>query len=314
MNISHELVIPEHMAGMRVDAAAAELLPEYSRAKVQQWIKQQKLLLNQQPTKPKIKIEGGEQLNLQAELEIETFNTPENIALNVLYQDDDLIVINKPVGLVTHPGAGNPSGTLLNGLLYHFPELEQLPRAGIVHRLDKDTSGVMVVARSLPAYTALVAALQERLISREYLALIPGEVTAGSTITAAMSRHPKTRLKMAVHPLGKPAVTHYRIEERLPYHTLLSVHLETGRTHQIRVHMAHKLRPIVGDQTYGRLHMPKGCGDETRHALQNFKRQALHAKTLCFEHPITKAPMAFTAPLADDFSQLLKQLRKASDD
>lgn len=309
-SIEHEFLIPENIEPQRLDAFVAQLLPDYSRARIQDWIKQGHLTVNQQPARSKDKLLGGETIVIKTELEEIINDQPQNIALDIVYQDDDIIVINKPIDLVTHPAAGNHDGTLLNALLYHFPELATLPRAGIIHRLDKDTSGLMLIAHSLPAHTHLTEQLQARTVHREYLALIPGYLTGGGMIDEPIGRHPRSRLKMAVTRDGKPAVTHIRIAERLPHHTLLQVNLETGRTHQIRVHLSHKYRPIVGDQLYGQLRLPKGIGETTRDALMQFRHQALHAHKLGFEHPTTGEPCEFIAPLPDDFKNLLTILRE----
>ena len=234
----------------------------------------------------------------------------EDIALDVVYEDSEVIVLNKPAGLVVHPGAGNPAGTLVNALLHRDPTLSLLPRAGIVHRLDKDTSGVMVVARTLPAHTALVAQLSARGVHRQYLAIVVGALVSGGTANAAIDRHPRDRIRMAVREDGRDAVTHYRLRERFRAHTALECRLETGRTHQIRVHMAHLKHPIVGDPLYGGpLKLPKGATPELIEALRGFKRQALHAETLEFAHPTTGEPVRCTAPVPDDMQHLLKALR-----
>jgi 23S rRNA pseudouridine1911/1915/1917 synthase len=233
------------------------------------------------------------------------------MALDVVYEDADLLVINKPAGLVVHPGAGNASGTLLNGLLAHAPQLESLPRAGIVHRLDKDTSGLLLVAKSLPAHTALVRDLAERRVSRQYLAICSGVLTGGGTIDAAIDRHPVDRTRMAVRDDGRPAVTHYTVVERFRAHTCVKVALETGRTHQIRVHFAYRRHPLVGDPVYGgRLALPAGASESLRDALRTFRRQALHATRLELRHPVTGEELVFEAPPPADFQSLLRTLRE----
>ncbi len=242
--------------------------------------------------------------------EVQTRALAEAIPLEVLYEDDQVFVLNKPAGLVVHPGAGNPTGTLMNGLLHLDPALDKLPRAGIVHRLDKDTSGVMVVARTLPAQTALVAQLSARDVHRQYLAVVVGALVSGGTVNGAIERHPRDRLRMAVREDGKPAVTHYRLRERFRAHTALECRLETGRTHQIRVHMAHLKHPILGDPLYGgSLRLPKASSDVLIATLRGFKRQALHAQVLEFAHPTTGAPVRCEAPLPEDMQQLLQALR-----
>jgi 23S rRNA pseudouridine1911/1915/1917 synthase len=236
---------------------------------------------------------------------------PEPMALDIVFEDEDLLVINKPAGLVVHPGAGNVSGTLMNGLLAHAPQLESVPRAGIVHRLDKDTSGLMLVAKSLVAHTALVRELAERSISRQYLAICNGVLTGGGKIDAAIDRHPADRTRMAVRETGRPAVTHYTVIERFRAHTYVKVVLETGRTHQIRVHFAHRRHPLVGDPVYGgRLALPAGASEALRDALRSFRRQALHAERLQLKHPVTGEDLSFEAPPPEDFETLLQTLRE----
>jgi 23S rRNA pseudouridine1911/1915/1917 synthase len=255
-------------------------------------------------------VRGGELVTVAAEIGIQTDAPAEDIALDVLYEDADVIVINKPAGLVVHPGAGNPAGTLVNALLHRDPSMNALPRAGIVHRLDKDTSGVMVVARNLPAHTALISQLSSREVHRQYLAVVVGALVSGGTANLAIDRHPRDRIRMAVREDGRDAVTHYRLRERFRAHTLLECRLETGRTHQIRVHMAHLKHQIVGDPLYGGpLKLPKGATAELIETLRMFKRQALHAETLEFVHPISGEPVRCTAPVPDDMQKLIAELR-----
>ena len=310
--ITHSLTLPINLVGLRIDAAIAQMLPDYSRAKIQQWIKKGELTLNGQTIKGKEKVIGNETVMISAPPTVEANFNPENIPLDIIYQDADFIIINKPVGLVVHPAAGNYDGTLLNALLHHFPELAELPRAGIVHRLDKDTSGLLVVARNLPTHTWLVRQLQAHKLKREYLALVEGFLAAGGTVNTAIGRHPRSRTSMAVVDEGKEAITHYRVAERFKQYSLLRVNLETGRTHQIRVHMAHINHPIVGDQTYGKLKLPKGASDTLKTAFIQFKRQALHAHKLGFIHPTSRELVEFTAPLANDIEHLLELLRHES--
>jgi 23S rRNA pseudouridine1911/1915/1917 synthase len=249
-----------------------------------------------------------------AEPEPQVACVPQDIPLDIRYEDDYVLVINKPAGLVVHPAAGNPDGTLQNALLHHEPALINLPRAGIVHRLDKDTTGLMVVAKTELAHKNLVAALQARDVHREYRALVVGELVAGGTVDEAIGRHPTVRTRMAVHPTGKPAVTHYRVEERYRGHTLLAVRLETGRTHQIRVHMAYIRHPVFGDQVYGnRLRLPGGADQELIDVMRGFKRQALHAFRLGFIHPVTEEEVLFEAEIPDDMTELLELLAEDAD-
>ncbi|MEZ5453319.1 MAG: 23S rRNA pseudouridine(1911/1915/1917) synthase RluD [Thiothrix sp.] len=303
--------VPFDMEGQRLDQIVASLCPEYSRSQIQKWIKAGNVRVDDKILKPKERLTGGEEITLNAELEVQTEFEPEDIPLGIVYEDDAIMIINKPVGLVVHPAAGNWSGTLVNALLHHSPSLAMLPRAGIVHRLDKDTSGLMVVAKTLAAHTKLVELLQERDVSREYLALVFGQVVAGSTIEANIGRHHIDRKKQAVTDGGKEAITHYRVEERFPHHTLLRVSLETGRTHQIRVHLSWKHMPIVGDQTYGgRPRVPAGISEALRTALQTFPRQALHATKLGLVHPETSEYREWETPIPDDMAGLLALLRE----
>ena len=303
-------VQPEQM-GQRLDQTLAELFPEYSRSRLKTWIEADLVKLNDRITNiPREKVLGGEKIEITVEVEDETRFEPENIPLNIVYEDNDIIVINKPKDLVVHPGAGNPNGTVLNSLLYHYPPIAEVPRAGIVHRLDKDTTGLMVVAKTIPAQTKLVRDLQKRKITREYEAVASGIMTKGGTVDQPMARHATKRTLMAVHPMGKPAVTHYRIMENYRNYTRLRLRLETGRTHQIRVHMAHIAHPLLGDQTYGgRPRPPKNASEDFMEVLRNFKRQALHAVMLRLAHPITGEMMEWYAPLPDDFVELLNTLK-----
>jgi 23S rRNA pseudouridine1911/1915/1917 synthase len=307
---SRTAVVPDTAAGRRFDAVLAELFPQFSRSRLAEWIKSGDALLDGRPVRPRDPVRGGESVSLDVVLDTQTEALPEDIALDVLYEDGDVIVIDKPAGLVVHPGAGNPTGTLVNALLHRDPSLATLPRAGIVHRLDKDTSGVMVVARTLPAHTSLVAQLSARGVHRQYLAIVVGALVSGGTANAAIERHPRDRIRMAVRDDGRDAVTHYRLRERFRAHTALECRLETGRTHQIRVHMAHLKHPIVGDPIYGgSLKLPKGASDELIAALRGFRRQALHAETLEFMHPASGEPVRCSAPVPDDMQQLMRVLR-----
>ena len=312
-SVSRQATVPDSAAGRRFDAVLAELFPEFSRSRLSGWIKSGEVLLDGEPARPRDAVRGGETVSLNAVLDTEVRAEPEDIPLDVLYEDEHVFVLNKPAGLVVHPGAGNPAGTLVNALLHRDPSLAALPRAGIVHRLDKDTSGVMVVARTLQAQTALVEQLSAREVHRQYLAVVVGALVSGGTVDAPIDPHPRDRLKMAVREDGKEAVTHYRLRERFRAHTALECRLETGRTHQIRVHMAHLKHAIVGDPLYGGpLRLPKGATDTLAAALRGFKRQALHAETLEFAHPITGEPVRATAPMPADLLALLAALREDS--
>ena len=303
--------VPAAAAGRRLDAVLAELFPEYSRSRLSAWIKSGHVTVDGAPARPRDAVHGGETVVLDAFEDVQTRAEAEDIPLDLLYEDEHVFVLDKPAGLVVHPGAGNPAGTLVNALLHRDPALDKLPRAGIVHRLDKDTSGVMVVARTLPAHTALVAQLSARQVHRQYLAIVVGALVSGGTANAAIERHPRDRLRMAVREDGKEAVTHYRLRERFRAHTALGCRLETGRTHQIRVHMAHLKHPIIGDPLYGgSLRLPKGASEELVAALRAFKRQALHAEVLQFAHPVTGQPVRCEAPLPDDMRELLRLLRE----
>ncbi|ATG72932.1 23S rRNA pseudouridine(1911/1915/1917) synthase [Zobellella denitrificans] len=304
-------VVADHQYGQRLDQALAEMFPDYSRSRIKTWIQQEQVRLDGEVvSKPREKVLPGQQVLVNAELEDEVRFEPEAIELNIVYEDDHILVINKPAGLVVHPGAGTPDGTLLNALLHHCPAIAEVPRAGIVHRLDKDTTGLMVVAKTVPAQTHLVAALQARDITREYEAVAIGHMTAGGTVDANIGRHPTQRIQMAVTPTGKPAVTHYRVMEKFRAHTRLRLRLETGRTHQIRVHMAYLKHPLVGDPVYGgRLKPPRGASPELLEFLRGFKRQALHAVMLRLAHPVSGELMEWHAPVPEDMIALVEVLR-----
>ena len=302
--------VSQSLAGKRLDQVAAELFPDFSRAKLQQWLKDGSLVCNGRPVKPKEKAQVGDQLLLQAEQQQQVSDRPQDLALDIVYEDDALLVINKPAGMVVHPAAGHAEGTLLNAVLFHCPQLEDVPRAGIVHRLDKDTSGLMVVAKTLQAQAALVAQLQDRSMGREYDAVALGKMTSGGTVDAPIGRHPKDRKRQAVVVSGgKPAVTHYRVVERFRAHTQVRCKLETGRTHQIRVHLAHLRHPLVGDPVYGgRLKLPAGASEELRDFLRSFPRQALHARSLTLVHPVSGEVLTWQQPLPEDMQLLLTLL------
>jgi len=306
-----EIIVTEDVAGLRLDQALARLLPQFSRSRLKEWVLNGNVTVDGVTRKPRDRVVGGELLRVRAETPPAETVEPEPISLQVLYEDESIIVIDKPPGLVVHPGAGNPRGTLQNALLHHRPELAEVPRAGIVHRLDKDTSGVMVVAAGVTDHTDLVRQLEQRSVQREYRAVCDGVLTAGGTVDAPIGRHPGDRLRMAVRQGGRPAVTHYRVVERFRAHTDLRATLETGRTHQIRVHMAHLGYPLVGDRTYGgRLRIPKGAGEELRQTLRGFRRQALHAVRLKLIHPQSGEEVEFTSPLRVDHESLLANLRR----
>lgn len=309
--IKQQAQVGEHQDGMRLDQVAAELFPDFSRSRLQAWIRSGALLVDGALHRPRDKMVAGACLLLEAELEAEVGWEGEPIALNVVDEDVDIIVIDKPAGLVVHPAAGHSEGTLVNALLHAYPELSLLPRAGIVHRLDKDTSGLLVVARSLRAHHQLVAQLQARTMKREYAAVCIGAMTGGGSVDAPIGRHPKARKKMAIVVGGKPAVTHYRVEERFGHHTLIAVRLETGRTHQIRVHMASIHHPLIGDPQYGgRPRLPPGASDELVSMLRSFSRQALHARRLGLEHPADGSIRQWEVPLPEDMICLLDCLRQ----
>ena len=300
--------IPLAAAGQRFDQVLAELFPEFSRSRLSAWIKSGDALLDGKVVRPRETVRGGEAVSLTVRIGIATDSAPQDIALALIHEDADVLVVNKPAGLVVHPGAGNPAGTLVNALLHHDPSLAGLPRAGIVHRLDKETSGALIVARTLQAHTALVEQLAERAIHRQYEAIVYGVLISGGTVNASLDRHPGDRLKRAVVEDGKPAVTHYRVRERYRAHTRIECLLETGRTHQIRVHMAHARHPLIGDPLYGgSLRLPKGATPELVDALRGFKRQALHAERVEFAHPRTGETV--TAPRPADLAALIATLQ-----
>lgn len=305
-----QLVIPPHLAGQRLDQALAELIPDYSRARLQQWIKAGRVTINGENCRPRDKLRGNEKVLVQVEHEPQTAWLAEDVPIDIVYEDEAIIIINKPAGLVVHPGTGNHSGTLVNGLLHHDEKLIEVPRGGIVHRLDKDTTGLLVVARTLAAHTQLVESLQARDVKREYETVVNGVMTAGGTVDEPMGRHPVHRTRMGVRVSGgKTAITHYRVKKRFRAHTHLQVNLETGRTHQIRVHMAHIRHPIVGDSVYGgRLRLPPKSSEQLIAMLRGFPRQALHAARLGFVHPSTGEDVEWSVPLPDDMQGLLAAL------
>ena len=306
---THSLVLPVDFSGLRLDQALARALPQYSRARLQSWIEAGAILIDGRRLRGKDKVVGGERVLIEAELEVDEQVAAEEIPLQIVFKDRALFVINKPAGLVVHPGAGNARHTLQNALLALDPKLAVVPRAGIVHRLDKDTSGLLVVARTPEVHTALVAALAEREVGRHYIALVYGAMTGGGTVDEPIGRHRSQRTKMAVRADGRPSVTHYRLMKRLHAHTLLQVELESGRTHQIRVHLAHIGYPVVGDPVYGgRRRIPAGANPAVVAELEKFKRQALHAARLQLTHPLTGKEVEWEAPLPADMAHLVAAL------
>jgi 23S rRNA pseudouridine1911/1915/1917 synthase len=306
-----DLTIPPEMAGQRLDVALARLMPQHSRTRIKGWIEDGAVLVGRRACKPRDEVEVGSRIRVQVTVKIPQPQVmAEPIALKLAHQDKDVFVIDKPAGLVVHPGAGNPTHTLQNALLALDPSLATLPRAGLIHRLDKDTSGLLVVARNAKAQTSLSRQLEARTMAREYLTVCVGVMTGGGTIDAPIGRNRSDRLRMAIRGSGRPAVTHYRVLERFRAHTSLSVKLETGRTHQIRLHLSHLKYPIVGDPVYGgRFAQPKGAGPELIATLRAFKRQALHAATLGFDHPRTAKRLTLQSAVPADFEQLLLALR-----
>ena len=307
----HTATVPDELAGLRLDQALAQMFPDYSRSRLKEWLLSGAIRVEGGPRRPRDPVAGGEVVEFEPQPEPEVLAKAEPIELDIVFEDENLLVVNKPAGLVVHPGAGNPAGTLMNGLLHHAADLENVPRAGIVHRIDKDTSGLLLVARTLPAHTALVRQLAERAISREYLAICNGVLTGGGTIDQPLARHPVDRKRISVQQDGKPAVTHFTVLERFRAHTYVRVRLETGRTHQIRVHFAWRRNPLVGDPVYGgRLALPAGAGEPLVAALRGFRRQALHAARLALEHPVTGEALEFEVPPPADFQALLETLRE----
>ena len=307
-----KLTIPHDLGGVRLDVALQRLLPEHSRSRLQAWIKEGLVTVDQSPSTSKTKVWGGEQIVVQVQPKPENHAfVAEDIPLDIVFEDDHILVINKPAGMVVHPAAGNWSGTLLNALLFHAPQLSEVPRAGIVHRLDKDTSGLLVVAKNLAAQTHLVRQLQARTVKREYRTIVWGQVWRNGRIDQPIGRDPRSRTKMAINRMGKPAITRYEVLERFSVQTYMRCNLETGRTHQIRVHMQHLKAPIVGDPVYGfRGIVPIRAMTQTlRDAVSQFDRQALHAIKLGLQHPVTNEFMEWQIELADDMKTLLEAMR-----
>ncbi|MBA6289644.1 23S rRNA pseudouridine(1911/1915/1917) synthase RluD [Colwellia sp. MB3u-4] len=310
--IQHRDTVPESCLGKRFDQTLAVMFPDYSRSRLKEWILAGHITVDGLVVdRPREKMFGGEEVAIDTQVESEVRFQAQDLPLNIVYEDDDILVINKPAGFVVHPGAGNPDGTVLNALLHHCPQLDVVPRAGIVHRLDKDTTGLMVVAKTIAAQTNLVESLQAREITREYEAIASGIMTAGGLVDQPIGRHATKRTHMAVTFSGRPSVTHYRVMEKFRLHTRLRLRLETGRTHQIRVHMAHITHALAGDPVYGgRPRPPKNASEELREMLQQFKRQALHAAMLSLYHPITGVQMTWHADVPEDMVALADMLRK----
>lgn len=302
--------VPDELVGKRLDQAVADLFPEYSRSRLQNWIKDGSLTVDGKSWRIRDKVYGGEQVSIDAQLDVIDSFVPREMPLDIIFEDEHIMIINKPAGLVVHPAAGHWDDTLLNGLLHYCPDIAQVPRAGIVHRLDMDTTGLMVVAKTIQAQTELVAQLQERSMGREYEAVVNNVMTGGGTVDEPLGRHSRNRQMMAVVGLGKEAITHYRVLDRFRAHTHIRLKLETGRTHQIRVHMSYINYPLIGDQMYGgRFRLPKGIAPELQQNLRDFKRQALHAKRLELFHPESGEQMAWEVDLPEDMQQLLEQLK-----
>ena len=302
--------IPSELNGKRLDQALAVLFAEHSRSRLKEWIENGQVLVNGVTRRPRDKVAVGDEIAIKAEQDVLSEWTGEDLPLDIIYEDEHILVINKPANLVVHPAAGNRKGTLVNALLHYCPDLAHIPRAGVVHRLDKDTTGLMVVAKTLSAQTHLVNQLQKRAVKRIYETVVYGVLTAGGTITEPIARHPKDRTRMAVVEGGKPAVTHYRLIEKFKHHTHLRIQLETGRTHQIRVHMAYLQHPVIGDKVYGSLRMPPKAPMSVQHVLRAFPRQALHARNLGLIHPMTEQEMSWESPLNEDMKNLINILKQ----
>jgi len=303
-----EIYLPDEMIGKRLDVVLAEMLPEFSRSRIKKWIIDGSITIDQEKKRPRDSVVGGEKILIMIELAENTSGKAEPIDIQVEYEDSDIVVINKPAGLVVHPGAGNPDGTLLNGLLHKWPELSDIPRAGIIHRLDKETSGLMVVTKNLIAHNYLVQELSQRKISREYDAICYGVLTGGGTINEPIARHRTQRKKMSVDSNGKDAITHYRVIKRFRAHTHIKIKLETGRTHQIRVHFSYKRNALLGDPLYSRLMIPSACSKGLEESIREFKRQALCASRLRFSHPISRKEIEVKVSLPSDLKNLLNAL------
>jgi 23S rRNA pseudouridine1911/1915/1917 synthase len=314
-SVEERIEVPESLHAYRLDQTIAKLLSAYSRARIQKWIQNGYVQINHTPiTLTKHKVKAGDIINIHALIKSDDKQSAEAIALDIVYEDEDIIIMNKPAGLVVHPGAGNPNGTLVNALLYYDKNLDKLPRAGLIHRLDKDTTGLIISAKHLVAHSHLSGMMQRREIKRQYAALCQGTMVSGKTIDHPIDRDLRSRIKMAVVSTGKNAITHYRINERFRAHTLINVELETGRTHQIRVHMTHTGHPLVGDQTYKKqIALECKISDDLKTACKAFKRQALHAERLSFTNPISGTLIEASAPIPDDFNHLINAMRTDRD-
>ena len=313
-NLQLDGLIPDEAIGLRLDQALAQLFPDYSRGQLTKWIKAGHVTVDGKQLRPRDAVSGSEHIVINAEIEVVDESwTAEEIHLDIVHEDEDVIILNKAAGMVVHPGAGNQNGTLVNALLNHAPQLETIPRAGIVHRIDKGTTGLLMIAKTLQAHNSLVSQLQERSVLREYQAIAVGVLTAGGTVDEPIGRHHIDRKRMAVSNAGKPSVTHYRVEQRFKTHTHIRCKLETGRTHQIRVHMAHIRHPLLGDSVYGgRFKFPKGVSEQTREAIKGFNRQALHAGLLGFIHPRTEQEVSWQVDMPEDMLTMLEILAKDS--
>ena len=312
MNVSRQInVIPNDLAGLRLDQALAHLFPQHSRSRLKEWLLKDLIIVQGGPKRPKDIVSGGETVEIKSQTKEAIKAQAQPLMLDIAYEDEELIVLNKPAGLVVHPGAGNPDKTLMNGLLFKYPKLREVPRAGIIHRLDKDTSGLIIIAKNLISHTALLRTFEQRKISRHYIAVCKGVLTGGGIINLPISRHPVDRKKMSVQDNGREAITHFTVKERFASFTFINVKLETGRTHQIRVHFAHRRNALVGDQTYGgRLTTPRGASEELIQILRHFKRQALHAERLIFNHTLTDKIIDIKMLPPKDFIDLVEAMRR----
>ena len=307
------ITVDEKLAEVRIDKAISSILKEFSRMNIKHWINSGNILVNEEKVEPKTKLVMGQTVSVEPIFEDRRETVSESMDLDIVFEDDHMIIINKPYGLVVHPGTGNMEGTLQNGLLHHHSALSKLPRAGLIHRLDKNTSGLLIIAKTNQSYNALVSDLQERLITREYRAICVGVMTSGGTVDANLSRDPNNRIRFKIMKQGKRAITHYRVLKKFKHHTFLGLRLETGRTHQIRAHLSHIKYPLIGDPLYGgRFFIPKGAKEDLILKLKNFKRQALHACLLSFDHPIEKRKMKFESMLPSDMESILLEMSEGS--